>query len=71
MLPRRDLGDDAAGVLVDELRCDDVRTDPAAVLDNVLDGLISAEIARKNGSISAEANIAPIKPTLIPVRLAA
>lgn len=48
VLPRRDLGDDAAGVLVDELRCDDVRTDASAVLDDRDAGLVARRLDRED-----------------------
>src|SRR5438105_4247486 len=48
VLARRDLGDDAAGVLVDQLRCDDVRTDPPPVLDDRDAGLIARRLDRED-----------------------
>src|SRR5438046_1804387 len=47
MLARRDLGDDATGVLMDQLRRDDVRTDPPPILDDRDAGLIARRLDRE------------------------
>ncbi len=48
VLASRDLGDDAAGVLVDELGRHDVRTNPPAVLHDRDAGLIARRLERED-----------------------
>ena len=48
MFARRDLGDDAAGVLVRQLRRDDVRDDVAAVVDDRDGGLVARGLDRED-----------------------
>src|SRR5438874_2277118 len=48
MLARRDLGDDATGVLMAQLRRDDVRTDPPPILDDRDAGLIARRLDRED-----------------------
>ncbi len=48
VLARRDLGDDATGRLMRELRADHVRADAAAVLDHRHAGLVAARLDRED-----------------------
>src|SRR6185503_7666480 len=51
MLARRDLGNDAAGVLMRELRRDDVRDDVTAVVDDRDAGLVARRLDREDAHL--------------------